>query len=85
MPKTVFHLLNRLVAAGMIGLIRVYRLVFSPLVGRNCRFQPTCSAYGMEAIQKHGPWKGGWLTLKRLLSCHPIEKLGGKSGYDPVP
>lgn len=83
--KGVISRVNRLFSTVFIGLIRFYRLVFSPLVGRHCRFQPTCSAYAIEAIEKHGPWRGGWLTARRLASCHPIEKLGGKSGYDPVP
>jgi putative membrane protein insertion efficiency factor len=64
-----------------IGLIRFYQGVISPLFGAKCRFTPTCSAYGLEAIKKYGPVKGGWLTIKRFLSCHPW----GKHGYDPVP
>lgn len=64
-----------------IGLIKIYQWTISPLLPQSCRFTPTCSAYGLEAIKKHGPFKGGWLTLKRILSCHPW----GKSGYDPVP
>jgi len=47
----------------------------------SCRFVPTCPAYGVEALKKHGPWKGGWFTIKRLARCHPW----GGSGYDPVP
>ncbi|WP_299734721.1 membrane protein insertion efficiency factor YidD [uncultured Roseobacter sp.] len=61
--------------------IYAYRLLFSPLVGHNCRFQPTCSAYALEALQKHGGIKGGLLTLRRLSRCHPW----GRDGYDPVP
>ncbi|MQQ08456.1 membrane protein insertion efficiency factor YidD [Epibacterium sp. SM1979] len=61
--------------------VRAYRLIFSPWVGHNCRFQPTCSAYAMEALEKHGAVKGSWLTLRRLGRCHPL----GSSGYDPVP
>ncbi|WP_187431853.1 Putative membrane protein insertion efficiency factor [Roseobacter fucihabitans] len=61
--------------------IHAYRLFFSPWVGHNCRFQPTCSAYALEALQKHGGFKGAVLTLKRLLRCHPW----GSDGYDPVP
>lgn len=64
-----------------IALIRFYQLCISPLFPATCRFSPTCSAYGLEAIKKYGPFKGGWLALKRILSCHPW----GKSGYDPVP
>lgn len=65
----------------MIGLIKLYQVTFSPYIGRACRYTPTCSNYGIEAIQKHGPFKGFWLTLKRVLSCNPW----GGSGYDPVP
>ncbi len=64
-----------------IGIVRFYQAFISPLFGAKCRFTPTCSAYGIEAIQKHGPWKGLKLTLKRFSSCHPW----GGSGYDPVP
>jgi len=65
--------------------IKTYQLVVSPLLGSNCRFQPTCSAYAIEAIQKHGALRGGLLALKRILRCHPWEKLGAGSGHDPVP
>ena len=61
--------------------VRAYRLLFSPWVGHNCRYQPTCSAYALEALARHGALKGGWLTLRRLARCHPW----GSSGYDPVP
>ena len=61
--------------------VRAYRLVFSPWVGLNCRYQPTCSAYALEALEKHGALRGGWLTLRRIGRCHPL----GRSGYDPVP
>ncbi|HOF15539.1 MAG TPA: membrane protein insertion efficiency factor YidD [Bacteroidales bacterium] len=64
-----------------IALIKIYQLLISPLFPPSCRFTPTCSAYGLEAIKKYGPFKGGWLALKRILSCHPW----GKSGYDPLP
>jgi len=64
-----------------IGIIRFYQSAISPFLGAKCRFTPTCSAYGVEAIRKYGPFKGGWMALKRILSCHPW----GKSGYDPVP
>ena len=61
--------------------VRFYRLVFSPMVGKSCRYQPTCSAYAMEALETHGALKGSWLAAKRIGSCHPF----GGSGYDPVP
>lgn len=61
--------------------IRAYRLLFSPWVGHGCRFQPTCSAYALEALEKHGGFKGGWLIFRRIMRCHPW----GGEGYDPVP
>ncbi|MDA8812021.1 MAG: membrane protein insertion efficiency factor YidD [Amylibacter sp.] len=61
--------------------IRAYRLLFSPWVGRNCRYHPTCSAYALEALKKHGGIKGFWLTIKRVSRCHPW----GNSGIDNVP
>ena len=61
--------------------VRAYRVIGSPWVGRNCRYQPTCSAYTMEALEKHGALKGSWLAAKRIGSCHPF----GGDGYDPVP
>jgi len=62
-------------------LIRIYQSLISPILGPSCRFTPTCSQYGKEALKKHGLFKGLYLTLKRLSSCHPW----GKSGHDPVP
>lgn len=64
-----------------LGLVRLYQLVISPLLGPRCRFQPTCSSYAVEAISLHGGLKGGLLTLKRMSKCHPW----GGFGYDPVP
>ncbi|WP_283177236.1 membrane protein insertion efficiency factor YidD [Gemmobacter sp. 24YEA27] len=61
--------------------VRGYRLLLSPWVGHGCRFQPTCSAYAMEALSRHGGIRGGWLTARRLCRCHPW----GGAGYDPVP
>ena len=69
-------------AAFILSLpIRAYRAIFSPWVGFNCRYQPTCSAYALEALQKHGAFKGGWLAAKRIARCNPW----GSCGYDPVP
>jgi uncharacterized protein len=66
--------------------IHLYRYTISPFIGPVCRFQPTCSAYALEAIEKHGPLKGIWLTARRLARCHPVKWLGGGgSGFDPVP
>ncbi len=64
-----------------IFLIKVYQYTLSPYLGHACRYTPTCSVYGIEAIKKYGPFKGGWMALKRILSCNPW----GGSGYDPVP
>jgi len=61
--------------------IRVYQLVISPLLPPRCRFYPTCSQYAIEALQKHGAIRGGWLALKRILKCHPLHP----GGIDPVP
>jgi uncharacterized protein len=62
-------------------LIKFYQYFISPILGASCRFTPTCSQYGVEAIQKYGPFKGGWLTLKRIGRCNPW----GGHGHDPVP
>ncbi|OUM47021.1 membrane protein insertion efficiency factor YidD [Bacillus pseudomycoides] len=64
-----------------IGIIRFYQKFISPMTPPTCRFYPTCSHYGLEAFQKHGAFKGFWLTLKRLLKCHPFHP----GGFDPVP
>ncbi|MFA8299176.1 MAG: membrane protein insertion efficiency factor YidD [Hyphomicrobiales bacterium] len=73
--------MKKIIAKLLILLIKIYQYTLSPWLGGQCRYQPTCSVYGIEAIKKHGPFKGGWLALKRILSCHPW----GGSGYDPVP
>ena len=65
----------------LLIFIQFYQHSISPFLPPACRFVPTCSQYALEAIQKYGPFKGSWLTLKRLLRCHPW----GGSGYDPVP
>jgi hypothetical protein len=61
--------------------VKAYRLLFSPWVGHGCRYQPTCSAYALEALEKHGALRGSWLAIRRVGRCHPL----GHSGYDPVP
>ncbi|MFV0452401.1 MAG: membrane protein insertion efficiency factor YidD, partial [Propioniciclava sp.] len=65
----------------LIGLLKAYRVVISPLYGDVCKFHPTCSAYALDAVTQHGAIKGSWLSVKRLVRCHPWS-LGG---YDPVP
>ncbi|MFB6457707.1 membrane protein insertion efficiency factor YidD [Chitinophaga sp. Hz27] len=64
-----------------IFLIKLYQWIISPWLGAKCRYTPSCSAYGLEALKKYGLFKGGFLTIKRILSCHPW----GGHGYDPVP
>ena len=66
----------------LLALIRFYRKCISPCTPPSCRFSPTCSQYGLEAIEKYGALKGGWLTVKRLCRCHPFYK---GDWYDPVP
>jgi len=65
----------------MQGGIRAYQVVLSPLMGASCRFHPSCSAYAIEAIDTHGPLKGAWLALYRIVRCNPW----GGAGHDPVP
>ena len=77
--------LNTIFVALFSGAIKAYRFLISPLLGAQCRFAPSCSAYALEALQKHGAWRGSWLVLKRLGRCHPFKSMGAGSGYDPVP
>ena len=73
--------MGKLIGKFLVLLIKGYQYTISPLLGANCRYTPTCSSYSIEAISVHGPVKGLWLALKRILSCHPW----GGHGYDPVP
>ena len=73
--------INKAIALVLVSLISFYQKLISPLFGPSCRFIPSCSAYGIEAVNKHGPWRGGWLTLIRLSKCHPFTPCG----CDPVP
>ena len=66
---------------GLIGVVRAYQVTLSPLLGANCRYQPTCSHYMIGAIEVWGPWRGSWLGLRRIGRCHPW----AGHGYDPVP
>lgn len=79
--STLAAILSRLIAGLFTSAILVYRYTLSPLLGPRCRYLPTCSAYALEAVQRHGPWRGGWLSMKRLCRCHPW----GGHGHDPVP
>jgi len=72
---------SKALAWPLIQIVRLYRLAISPWLGANCRFDPTCSSYTIEALQTHGLFKGAWLAAKRIGRCHPW----GGSGYDPVP
>ena len=64
----------------LIGIIKLYQYLLSPLFGQNCRFHPTCSQYAVEAINEHGVFKGGYLSMRRILKCHPFNE----GGLDPV-
>ena len=68
----------------LIKLIKGYKLLISPLLGHSCRYLPTCSDYSIEALRQYGFLKGSYISLKRILSCHPIKFLGGGEGFDPV-
>jgi len=65
----------------LVFLLRAYRILLSPFLGRNCRFHPSCSAYAIEALERYGAIKGSWLAARRVMRCHPWNP----GGYDPVP
>lgn len=73
--------LGRLLALPLVLLVRIYSYVISPLLGTNCRYEPTCSTYAIEALQKYGAFRGTALAARRIARCHPW----GGSGYDPLP
>ncbi len=72
---------SRVLAWPLLGLVKLYRVTISPLLGANCRYQPTCSQYALEALRVHGAFRGSVLAAKRIARCHPW----GGHGYDPVP
>ena len=68
----------------LINCIKAYKFLISPLLGNSCRYLPTCSEYSIEALKTYGLIKGSLISLKRILSCHPIKFLGGGDGFDPI-
>ncbi|MDR2027740.1 MAG: membrane protein insertion efficiency factor YidD [Prevotellaceae bacterium] len=74
-------MLKKILITVPVILIKIYQLCISPFIPASCRYTPTCSAYALEALKKYGLFKGGYLSMKRIFSCHPW----GGSGYDPVP
>lgn len=76
MMRWINHILGKV----LIFLVLLYRVTLGRFMGGHCRFHPSCSQYMIDAVQKHGPVKGGWRGIKRIARCHPF----GGSGYDPV-
>ncbi len=73
--------LGTLLAWPLLALVWLYRILISPWLGNNCRYEPTCSKFALEALREHGAFRGTWLAARRIGRCHPW----GGSGYDPVP
>jgi putative membrane protein insertion efficiency factor len=73
--------IGRVVRTTLVLVVRGYQVAISPLLPPACRYYPTCSHYAIEALERHGAWRGGWLALRRILRCHPFRP----GGYDPVP
>jgi putative membrane protein insertion efficiency factor len=73
--------MSELLTKALVGLVRGYKYTISPMLGNNCRFEPSCSEYAVEALRRYGPLKGTWLAAKRIGCCHPWHP----GGYDPVP
>ena len=80
-PTLLGRLTSRVAAFLLLLSIQAYRMLLSPLLGGCCRFEPSCSAYAVEAVTRHGPVRGAWLAVRRVLRCHPLRP----GGYDPVP
>jgi len=79
--KWIYNALIAVIVFILIIPIKIYQYAISPMLGASCRYTPTCSAYSIEALKKHGPIKGSYLAIKRILSCNPW----GGHGHDPVP
>ncbi|HBX87227.1 MAG TPA: membrane protein insertion efficiency factor YidD [Marinilabiliaceae bacterium] len=77
----ILNSIKSVLIAILIVPVKIYQYTISPVIGPSCRYTPTCSQYTIEALRKHGPIKGLWLSIKRILSCNPW----GGHGYDPVP
>lgn len=75
------EIIKRIAVFPLVVLVKFYQNCISPFTPPSCRYTPTCSEYALQALRKYGPFKGGWLALKRILRCHPW----GGHGYDPVP
>jgi hypothetical protein len=83
MRKTISikHLCSRSGVFVVTGIIYTYRATLGPFMGGQCRYHPSCSQYGLDAVRAHGPIRGGWMTIRRILRCHPF----ARGGYDPAP
>jgi putative membrane protein insertion efficiency factor len=79
--RQLYEMFKKVLVFILIIPVRFYQWVISPMIGPSCRYTPTCSVYSVQALKKHGPFKGFWLATKRIFSCNPW----GGSGYDPVP
>ena len=79
--KQIYNIIIKTITFPFIIVIKIYQVLISPLFPSSCRYTPTCSHYTVEALKKHGLFKGGWLGIKRISKCHPW----GGNGHDPVP
>jgi len=79
--RAALPLVSRAAAWPLVLLVRVYQVTLSPWMGGQCRYEPTCSAFALEALREHGAWRGSLMAVRRILRCHPFVR----GGYDPVP